>query len=362
MTNSPEPPVRFAVVGLNHSHIYMQVECMQTAGGHLVAYYSAEDDLAASFGKAFPEARRVSELSAILEDPSVRLVLTAAVPSERAGIALRAMRHGKDVMTDKPGATTLDQLAELRRVQAETGRIFSVYYEGRLENRATTLACNLVSQGAIGRFVHLTSLAPHAIRREDRPAWFFQPQLSGGILADLATHSCDQFLLLAGTLDVEVAFAREANWANEAIRAFTDFGEMCLSGPDCSAYFRLDWLSPPGLPVYGDGRMFIVGTEGSIEVRECIDLGRDTSEAVFLVDRSGVHRMKHSGTELPYGRQLVADILERTETAMSQAHCFKATELALQAESKARQFDDETPRARRNVAAAVFNTAQSDHT
>ena len=42
---------------------------------------------------------------------------------------------------------------------------------------------------------------------------------------------------------------------------------------------------------------------------------------------------------LPYGDQLVADVLHRTETAMPQAHCFLAMELVLQAEARARRLN-----------------------
>ena len=117
--------LRFAAIGLNHGHIYMQVDRMVSSGGELVAYYAKEDDLAAEFGKRYPDARRVSDKAAILEDESIALIVTAAIPGDRTEVAIEAMRHGKDVMTDKPGMTSLEQLDALRRVQAETGRIFS---------------------------------------------------------------------------------------------------------------------------------------------------------------------------------------------------------------------------------------------
>jgi hypothetical protein len=42
--------------------------------------------------------------------------------------------------------------------------------------------------------------------------------------------------------------------------------------------------------------------------------------------------------DLPYGGQLVNDVLNRTETAMSQEHCFLATELALKAQKQAKKL------------------------
>jgi hypothetical protein len=52
---------------------------------------------------------------------------------------------------------------------------------------------------------------------------------------------------------------------------------------------------------------------------------------VFLVNQKGVQRIDCSNVELPYSRQLIEDIHNRTETAMPQERCFGAAELALTA-------------------------------
>jgi predicted dehydrogenase len=249
------------------------------------------------------------------------------------------MRHGKDVMTDKPGITSFEQLAALRQVQAETGRISSIYYEERFENPATLRANELVKAGAIGEFVHLIGLGPHLIRKPTRPSWFFERARYGGIITDLASHQCDQFLYLAGSGDdVEVVAANVANRANPETPELQDVGEAMLRGPNSTGYFRVDWFTPAGLPVFGDCRLLIVGTEGTIEVRKYIDLGQaEVQSALLLCDRRGVRSVDFSDAEPQYGHQLVADILDRTETAMTQAHCFRAMELALEAQAMAEQ-------------------------
>ena len=330
--------IRFAAIGLNHDHIYMQVECITAAGGELVGFHAPEDELAAQFSRRYPDAKRVASADELLEDASIHLILTAAIPGDRAGIAIQAMRHGKDVMTDKPGATSLEQLAALRQVQAETGRIFSVFYEERFDNKPTIRACELVRAGAIGEFVHSVGLGPHLIRKAARPRWFFERARYGGIITDLGAHQCDQFLYLANTLEAEVVQASVANRANPDVPELQDVGEAMLASARASGYFRLDWFTPAGMPVFGDCRLLIVGTEGTIEVRKYIDIGRgDPQPALFLTDRQSVRAIPFDDVDLPYGRQLVGDILERTETAMTQAHCFKATELALQAQALAEQ-------------------------
>src|SRR5690606_27370471 len=203
--------IRIAAIGLNHGHIYGQVNCLLEAGAELVSFHALEDELALPFMEKYPQARRVNDPRAILEDETIQMVLTAAILDERAGIAIAAMRHGKDVMSDKPGMTSLAQLADVRRVQRETGRIYSICYSEHFETRSTVRAGELVQAGAIGDVVHTVGLGPHSLRNNKRPDWFFDRQRYGGILTDIGSHQCEQFLFFSGTLEAEVVSATVAN-------------------------------------------------------------------------------------------------------------------------------------------------------
>ena len=328
--------IRFAVIGINHNHIYGQVECLLRGGADFVCFHAPEDDLAAQFAQKFPQAERIADKRRILEDRSIAMIVTAAIPADRAPIGIEAMRHGKDVMTDKPGMTTLEQLAEVREVQAETGRIYSICYSEHFETRSTVRAGELVQAGAIGRVVNTTGLGPHRLGLNPRPAWFFERARYGGILTDIASHQCEQFLFFAGTLEAEVAAATVANRAHPQTPGLQDFGEFLLRTRDVTGYVRVDWFTPDGLPTWGDGRLTILGTEGYIELRKYVDIaGRPGKDHLFLVDGKGTRHIDCSDVELPYGPALVQDVLNRTETAMGQAHCFKAMELALTAQAMA---------------------------
>ncbi|HEY0853429.1 MAG TPA: Gfo/Idh/MocA family oxidoreductase [Devosia sp.] len=325
--------IRFAVIGINHNHIYGQVDCLLDAGAEFVSFFAIEDDLSKAFGDKYPQARRVADKRAILEDKSIHMVVTAAILNERAGIAVEAMRHGKDVMSDKPGMTSHAQLDELRKVVADTGRIFSVCYSEHFETRSTVKAGELVKAGAIGEVIHTVGLGPHAIRNNQRPDWFYDRKRYGGILCDIGSHQCEQFLFFSDTLDAEVISATVNNRANPDRPGLQDVGDMHLRTPKTTGYVRLDWFTPEGLPTWGDGRLTILGTEGYIELRKYIDIaGRPGKDHLFMVDKKGVQYVDCSDVALPYGPSLVADVLNRTETAMSQAHCFKAMELALDAQ------------------------------
>lgn len=333
------PRIRFGVIGINHAHIYGQVAATIRGGGEPVSYFAAEENLRAEFARRFPRIRLARDEREILEDASIQLVLSSIVPDQRAPLGIRVMRHGKDYMADKPGITTLDQLAEVRRIQASTGRIYSIMYSERFESRATVRAGDLVQAGAIGDVIQTVGLGPHRINPPSRPEWFWDPARYGGILCDIASHQFDQFLFLTGSTRAEIVAAQIGNFHNPEHPAFQDFGDALVRGNGGTGYIRVDWFTPAGLPTWGDTRLTILGTAGYIEVRKNVDIGgRPGGDHLFLTDGSGVRHIDCGDVELPYGERLVDDVLNRTETAMSQAHCFLATELALLAQQQARKL------------------------
>ncbi|MGO4739011.1 Gfo/Idh/MocA family protein [Bosea sp. 2KB_26] len=324
----------FAVIGINHDHIHGQIGALRRADATCAGFYAAEDDLAAAFMARYPEIPRVTEAARLYEDRAIDLVVSAAVPGDRAAIAITAMRHGKDVMLDKPGVTSLAQLHEVKAVQAETRRIVSIMYSEHFEVAATVRAGELVAAGAIGEVVNLIGMGPHRLRKPERPGWFFERERYGGILTDIASHQCEQFLFFTAADDAEILSASVGNRANADRPGLQDVGDMHLRTPNgVTGYIRVDWFTPDGLPTWGDGRLTIIGTQGTIELRKYVDIaGRPGKDHLFLVDRRGMQHIDCSAVELPYGRQLVADVFDRTETAMPQARCFKAMEIALKAQ------------------------------
>jgi predicted dehydrogenase len=329
--------IRFSVIGINHGHINSQVQAVQRGGGELVSMFAKEPDLTAEFVKRFPNVKVVKSEEEILADKSIQLVVSAAIPDERAPIGIRVMKAGKDYMADKPGITTLEQLAEVRKIQAATRRIYSIMYSERFENRATVQAGELVKAGAIGRVVQTIGLGPHRTNLKTRPAWFFERARYGGILCDIASHQADQFLYFTGSTRAEVVASQVGNLNHPQYPGLEDFGDMMVRGEGGMGYIRVDWFTPDGLSTWGDGRLTILGTKGFIEIRKNVDIaGRPGGSHLFLVDQKETRYIDCSKVALPYGEQLVADVLNRTETAMPQAHCFLATELVLQAQKQAR--------------------------
>ena len=334
------PRIKFSVIGINHAHINSQVDAVTRGGGQLISLYAKEPDLVATFTKRYPQVKLANSEKEILEDTSIQLILSSAIPVDRAGIGIRAMQHGKDYMVDKPGITTLEQLEEVRRVQKQTGRIYSIMYSERFENKATVKAGDLVKEGAIGNVIQTVILAPHRISLTTRPDWFFDKKYFGGIITDIGSHQFDQFLFFTNSDKADIVASQVGNVAHPKYPNFEDFGDVMLQGNGGAGYIRIDWFTPDGLKTWGDGRLTILGTEGYIEVRKNIDIaGREGANHLFVVNNKETKYIDCNNVELPYGRLLVDDVLNRTETAMSQKHCFLATELALKAQKNAKKIN-----------------------
>ena len=268
------------------------------------------------------------------------LVAGAAIPSERGDLGLRVQAHGKHYFTDKTPFTALEQLERAKQSVAQTGLKWYVYFSERLHVEGAVMAGKLIDEGRIGRVLQVVNLAPHRLNKPSRPAWFFKRAQYGGILCDIGSHQIEQFLFFCGAQDATVTHAAVANYNNPQYPELEDFGEANLVADNgCANYFRVDWFTPDGLPTWGDGRLFVLGTEGYIELRKYIDIaGRPGGEHLFLVDQKGIQYINCQDVPLPYASQLIDDILNRTETAMTQAHCFLAMELALKAEAMAERI------------------------
>ena len=332
-------PIRFSVIGLNHGHIYGQTEAVIRNGGQLVSFYAKEAELVSTFSKRHPDAKLARSEKEILEDSSIQLIVSASIPIDRAPLGIQVMKHGKDFMVDKPGIVTLDQLAEVRKVQNETKRIYSIMYSERFENRATGRAGELVKAGAIGKVIQTIGLGPHRINLKSRPEWFFDTKNYGGIICDIGSHQFDQFLFFTESTSAEVVASQVGNVHYSQYAKFEDFGDVIVRGNGGTGYIRVDWFTPDGLNTWGDGRLTILGTDGYIELRKYVDIGgRAGGNHLFLVDKKETRYIDCSKNPLPYGEQLINDINNRTETAMTQAHCFLAAELALKAQASAQKL------------------------
>lgn len=335
---------RFAAIGLDHGHIYGMCNGLVEAGGDLVGVYDPDSARVEAFCKTYPDVPVAASEQALLDDPTIQLIASAGIPSQRCALGLRVMDHGKDYFSDKPPLTTLEQLEQARAKTKATGRKYAVYYSERLHVESAVYAGELVKGGSIGRVLQVVGLGPHRMNAKTRPPWFFRKEAYGGILCDIGSHQIEQLLFFAGAKDARVLHSKVANYSHPEYPELEDFGDATLVADNgATQYFRVDWFTPDGLRSWGDGRTFILGTDGYIELRKYLDVAREVEgDQVYWVDRQGEHHFAARGTVgFPYFGQLILDCLNRTENAMTQEHAFKAVELAIRAESQALRISNE---------------------
>lgn len=328
----------FAAIGLEHGHINNMCKGLIKAGAVLKWVYDEDEKKIERFQKMFPGVRFATSKQVILEDPAVHLIATAAIPSERYLLGIETMEHQKDFFTAKTPFTTLEQLEEVRGKIAETKQKYAVYYSERLGVESAIFAGRLIEAGEIGRVIQVMGMGPHRLRFNTRPEWFFKKEKYGGILCDIGSHQIEQFLFYSGAKDAEVSQSKIGNYNLKSHPEFEDFGDATLIADNgATNYFRVDWMTPDGLGTWGDGRTFILGTEGYIELRKNIDVAKSPQgDQLFMVNgERETHLNLRGKVGIPFFGELILDCLNRTEYAMSQEHALKAAELCLKAQSKA---------------------------
>nr|WP_153736447.1 Gfo/Idh/MocA family oxidoreductase [Aquibacillus halophilus] len=328
----------FAVIGLDHGHIYGMCNGLIEAGGELISVYDPDPNKVEGFCGKFPTVHVASSEEEILNNPTIKLVASANIPCDRGPLGLRVLDHGKHYFTDKPAFTKIEQIEKAKRKTVETGLKWGIYYSERLHVESAIFAGQLIDEGAIGRVVQVIGTGPHRANVQNRPDWFFEPDSYGGILCDIGSHQIEQFLHYTGAKDAKVLHSKVANYKYKQYPKFEDYGDATLVADNgATFYFRVDWFTPDGLSTWGDGRALILGTDGYIEVRKYVDIGRDaSSNHLYLVNHQGEKHFELSGkVGFPFFGDFILDCLNGTENAMTQEHAFKAASLCIEAQEQA---------------------------
>jgi predicted dehydrogenase len=306
-----------AVHGTDHAHVVELTQKLAEAGAEVRSIVATDDGIGPWLASQYPDARSTDPYG-----DDIDIVVCAAIPSERAQVAINAMHAGKDVVLDKPGVTTVEQLDEIRRVQAETGRRWLVVFNERLGNSAMSEAFARVQGGAIGTVVHTVGLGPHTLNLKHRPEWFFDPKRYGGILVDIGTHQVDQFLAFSGATTARVQAANvRTHRDHDGVQVL---GEMMLTGDNgATGYARVDYFTPKGLGAWGDVRFTAVGTDGYLEVRQ-------VDNHLTLVDRERRADLDCAASAVDWARAFVAG-----EMPIAQSHVFNVHAACIDAQNGA---------------------------
>ncbi|MDA9643640.1 Gfo/Idh/MocA family oxidoreductase [Candidatus Pelagibacter sp.] len=325
------------VMGIDHGHIFDMLDEMIKEGCNCNHFWTEGSPLTLKeFNKKYPNIKRVENKNKILADDTIDMILISSIPKDRADLSIKVLKAGKDVMVDKPGCTTLNQLNDLKKIVKETGKIWSVNFSERFHVAAVTKAEELVKKGIIGKVKQTMGTGPHRQGNYERPDWFYDRESYGGIITDIGSHQIHQFLVFTNSNKAKITHALAENTTRKEKPGFQDFGEINLTGNGGHGYIRLDWFTPDALPTWGDGRLFILGDKGFIEIRKYTDLGKSNNgNHLIYANNEEVKYIDCSDIKLPYFRNLIKDVLNRTETACSQELTYLSMELAIKAQEVA---------------------------
>ena len=326
--------INIGVIGIDHGHIFDMLDEMLKEGCTCDYFWTDGSPLTLKeFNQKYPNIKRVENKSEILNNNKIDMILISSIPKDRAINSIEALKSGKDVMVDKPGCTTLDQLEDLKRTVKQTGKIWSVNFSERFHVAAVAKAEQLVAEGKIGKVKQTMGTGPHRQGNYERPNWFYERESYGGIITDIGSHQIHQFLVFTNSNKAKITHSIVENTTKKEFPGFQDFGEINLTGNGGHGYIRLDWFTPDALPTWGDGRLFILGDKGFIEIRKYTDLAKsDSGNHLYYANNEEVKHLDCRDVKLPYFRNLINDVLNRTETACSQELTYLTMELAIKAQ------------------------------
>lgn len=331
--------LNFAVIGLAHPHIYAMCEGLIRAGARFKYVYDENGELLKNFTDKYNQASSCGSREEIYQKSDISLIVSAAIPSERAQIAVEAMNAGKHFFVDKAPLISLEQLELVKKTVQKTQRKYFVYYCESIDEESTVYALSLVKCGIIGKVLHISGSAPHFLNPQSRPDWFFEREKTGGILIDIGSHQVHQFLRFTGSFDAKTDFARVGNISFPQYSGFDESGELLLkANSGATGSFYVNWDSPAGLKSWGDPRMIIQGDKGYIELRKNFDIAHSLTPAqVFVVNNDGVFHQSVAGrVPMNYFEELISDCTQNTSYNDTQLD-FKAIEIAITAQNMARR-------------------------
>ncbi len=146
--------------------------------------------------KIYPGTKIVRTLEELLAIPEIRLIAISTPNETHAPLAKACMEAGKDVVVDKPFATTVAEARELIAVAKKTGRLLTVYQERRLDGDFRTVQ-QLAASGELGRLLKFEETFDRC-RPAIRDSWKERTGPGTGVFYDLGPHLLDHALTLLG--------------------------------------------------------------------------------------------------------------------------------------------------------------------
>lgn len=255
---------KFAIIGCEHAHIEIFMQEMLALGHESTGIYEPNNTQLAKFFADKYQIPLVNDQMQLLQD--VELVGSSAINNEKIDIIERCEQLGKHIMVDKPAVTNRRDYERLQAVMKRGKIEIGMLLTERFHPAVYTLK-QQIDQGVLGELVSIGMRKPHLLNPSKRPAWFFSKERCGGILIDLLIHDYDLLRWFTGSDVIQ----SEGYMAKRTLPEFPDFYDTAsvqvLMEGNVTAQLHADWFTPSQSWTWGDGRIFLTGTEGFAELR-----------------------------------------------------------------------------------------------
>jgi len=257
--------MKFSVIGCQHAHIEIFIEEMMKLGHECAGIFELENMTLASRLAEKYQIPLVHDKMILLDD-SIQLVGCAAINNEKIDVIELCEKYRKHIMIDKPAVTNREDLARLEAVVNRGAIQVGMLLTERFRASLSTLKKQL-DEGAIGELISISMRKPHLLNPKQRPSWHFSKQQSGGIVIDLFIHDFDLLRWLTGKEVKSITGYMAKNILPEYPSFFDTAGLQVIMEDGLAVQLYADWFTPEKSWTWGDGRIFAVGTKGTIEIR-----------------------------------------------------------------------------------------------
>jgi predicted dehydrogenase len=238
---------------------------------------AAEDANADPLAKSGKKVQRFADVESILRVYQPDVVSVGAVFASAGDIIAKALERDRPVVSDKPVATTWEQLNRLRDLTHGTKRVLLTEFDFR-SRPSFRAARQAVLDGRIGEPVLAT--AQKSYRFGQRSAWYADRARYGGTMLWVASHAIDAIRFVTGRKFL-AATGRQANVSRPAYGTMEEYATAMfeLDG-GATGIVHADYYRPDKTAAHGDDRLRVAGTRGIVEVRggRCLLLGESGAE------------------------------------------------------------------------------------
>lgn len=255
-----KPRLRVAQIGTSHAHASGKMDALRSLPDLYDVVGFAEPiaarQAAAQKAKSFAGLKYLTEAE-ILADPSIRVVVIETTLEDSARAAMAALKAGKHIHLDKPGAEKHADFVALRRFAAEQGLTVQMGYMLRY-NPAIQLLVRAVKEGWLGEVMEIDASMGKLLDEATRKRF---AELPGGGMYELACHLVDTVVTLMGPPTSVQAFGNATRAPQDIL---VDNQLAVLSYPKATVTIRCNHADPFGGP---HRALAVRGTRGAMEIR-----------------------------------------------------------------------------------------------